>query len=71
MPADKSIEQRLLALETALAEIQRRLGIPPTDNWIDRFTGSFKDDPVFAEMVELGRAIREAERPPEEPTVSP
>jgi hypothetical protein len=29
-------------------------------------TGSFKDEPAFAEVLEYGRAFRQADRPPEE-----
>ncbi len=67
MPADELIEQRLAAVETAVAEIQRRLAGDPKKkpNWVEVFTGSFKDDPVFAEIVEHGRAIRAADRPQE------
>jgi hypothetical protein len=35
-------------------------------NWIARITGSFKDEPAFEEVLALGRAIRAADRPPEE-----
>ena len=39
------------------------VGIEPTADWIQRMSGSFRDDPVFAEMVRLGREFREADRP--------
>ena len=32
-------------------------------DWIERISGTFKDGPVFAEMVRLGREYREAGRP--------
>ena len=38
---------------------------PPTGTtaeWIERISGTFKDDPVFAEMVRLGREYRVADR---------
>jgi hypothetical protein len=31
--------------------------------WLDRIAGTFRDDPVFAEIVRLGREAREADRP--------
>jgi hypothetical protein len=66
MPAG-SIEQRLAAVERAIAEIQQQLKSgAQTVNWIERFTGSFKDEPAFAEVVEFGRAMRAADRPPED-----
>jgi hypothetical protein len=67
MAADELIEQRLAAVEIAVAELKRRLAAgSPGTNWLDRFTGSFKDEPAFDEVIEYGRAIRAADRPPEE-----
>jgi hypothetical protein len=34
-------------------------------NWIDAIRGSATDNPVFDEIVRLGKEIRDAERPPE------
>ena len=64
MSAQPTVEQRLAALETLVADLQRRLdeGAPPT-NWIDRL-GLFKDIPEvdFQEFVRLGReALRRGE----------
>jgi hypothetical protein len=56
----------LAAVETAVEEIQRRLaGDTKAPNWVERFTGAFKDEPAFDEVVEYGRAIRAADRPRE------
>ncbi len=64
MPIEPPIEQRLLAVESAISEIQQRLAsAPPPADWVERFTGSFKDEPAFAEVVAFGRALREADRP--------
>jgi hypothetical protein len=66
MPTDASLERRLEALESAVAELQRRLASGVTAaNWLERFTGSFKDEPAFAEVVAHGRALRAADRPQE------
>jgi len=63
MPTDTSIEQRLTVLESVVAELQRRLASgAATANWLERFTGSFKDEPAFAEVVEYGRALRMADQ---------
>ena len=68
METDASIEKRLAAVESAVAELQRRLSSEaPTRNWLERFTGSFKDEPAFAEVVAYGRALRTADRPQETP----
>jgi hypothetical protein len=32
------------------------------EGWIDRITGSFKDDPDFEEILRLGQEIRKADR---------
>jgi hypothetical protein len=32
---------------------------------VEQFTGSFKDEPAFAEVVEYGRTIRAADPPRE------
>jgi hypothetical protein len=67
MPTDETIEQRLAALEAAIAEIQRRLACESkVPNWVERFTGAFENEPAFAEVVEYGRAIRAADRPHED-----
>lgn len=63
------------ALDRAREALRERGGPPgpadptaPVDlGWIGRIAGSFKDDPVFAEVVELGRARRVADRPDDEP----
>ena len=66
MPTDALIEQRLSAVEAAVVELQRRVAsVPPSANWVERFTGSFKDEPAFAQVVEYGRALRLADRPRE------
>lgn len=46
-------------------EIERLI---PRDksNWIEDMRGSAKDDPVFDEIVRLGKEIRDAEQPPED-----
>jgi len=63
-----SIEQRLEAVETAVRDLQRRLAnAPPTSNWLEQITGSFKDNPAFEEVVKYGRQWREADRLPEAP----
>jgi hypothetical protein len=66
MATDVMIEERLRAVETAVAEIQQRLaGGGMSTDWVERFTGAFKDEPAFAEVVAYGRALREADRPHE------
>ena len=62
-----TVEQRLDALEHLVAELQQKLDAQPApEPWWKRVSGSFKDDPVFEEILELGRAAREADWPAEE-----
>ncbi len=68
MMTQPELEARLLAVEAALQEIQRRLAtLPPPPHWLDVISGAFKDDPAFAEVIALGRAFREAQPYPDEP----
>ena len=61
------LEQRLLAVETALREIQRRLAtLPPAPDWLEQSSGSCKDDPAFEEVMAYGRAFREAQPYPDD-----
>ena len=45
--------------EQLRSKIQRLLS---GRGWIDKITGSFKDDPDFEEILRLGREIRQADR---------
>jgi hypothetical protein len=66
MPTDLILEQRVTDVEAAIEAIQRRLAIHPllqTSDWVERFTGAFKDEPAFAEVIAYGKAIREADHP--------
>ncbi|HXG11805.1 MAG TPA: hypothetical protein VNK04_18765 [Gemmataceae bacterium] len=67
MPVETSLEQRIAALEAAVRALQRQLasGTPPS-NWLEQIAGSFRDEPAFAEVLQYGREIRQADRPPED-----
>ncbi len=61
------IEERLSAVEAAVAEIRQRLSEPrPDAGWLAQVIGSFKDEPAFEEVLAHGRAFREADRPADE-----
>ncbi len=67
MPAEATLEERLAAVEQSVRELQRLMAArTPSPNWLERLTGSMKDEPAFAEVLEYGRAIRHADRPPED-----
>jgi hypothetical protein len=63
MASTELIEKRVAAVEQAVAELQQKLG---TGNWVERFRGSFKDEPAFDEIVQYGREARQADRPPQD-----
>src|SRR5262245_61443479 len=51
VPQEITVEKRLAVVEAELA------------NGASRLAGSMKDEPEFAEVLRLGRAIRDADRP--------
>ena len=63
MDDNKSIEERLAVVERELAYLETRLPPEPKPgNWIEKISGSFKDDPEFDEILRLGREMRQADR---------
>jgi hypothetical protein len=69
--SEMSIEQRLTAVETAVSDLQRRLAnIPPSPNWLEQITGSFKNRPAFEKVLKYGQEWRQADQLPEEPEAS-
>ena len=67
MMTQTELEARLLAVETALHEIQQRLAtLPPAPHWLDALIGSFNDEPAFDEVIALGRAFRKSEPYPDD-----
>lgn len=65
MPTEAPIEQRLSAVEAAVADLRRRLPVaPPASNWLEQIIGSFKDEPAFEEVLAYGREFRAEDRPP-------
>lgn len=61
MVPDISIEERLSAMEAAIAELQQQVAATQPANWLQQITGSFKDEPAFDEVLAYGRAIRKEE----------
>jgi hypothetical protein len=61
METDTSLEERLAAVEAAIAELQKQVAPPQPTNWLQQITGSFKDEPAFEEVLAYGRAIREGD----------
>ena len=61
MTTKASLEERLTAVEAAIAELQKQIRAPHPTNWLQQITGSFKDEPAFEEVLAYGRAIRQGE----------
>jgi len=60
----QTIEVRLAKVERELAILKAKTGENSTKaNWIEKITGSFKDDPDFDEIVRLGKEFRQSDRP--------
>ncbi len=62
MPATPTIEQRLEKLEAEVAELKRVSTAETKKDWLSVVAGSFRNDADFAEIVQFGRDIREADR---------
>ena len=61
MPDDVSLEQRVAALESELAEVKRRLSQTDSNgNWVDEVSGSMQPFPEFEDVVRFGRELRES-----------
>ena len=57
-------EERLAVLEKEVAELKRQLGsVWGSDDWLTAVSGSLKDEPDFAEVLELGRRLRQSDQP--------
>jgi hypothetical protein len=57
-----SLEQRLEMVEAAIVELKQQK-TNPEPNWVEQITGSFKDDPIFDEVLAYGREFRNADCP--------
>jgi hypothetical protein len=54
-----SLEERLAAVEAAIAELKKQITPNQPTNWLEQITGSFKDDSAFEEVLAYGQAIRQ------------
>ena len=64
---EATLEQRMTALEAAVYELQEAMKArKPAPDWLDAVIGSMRDEPAFDEVLALGRAIRQSDRPAED-----
>ncbi len=65
MSKNPSLEERLTAIEAAIAELQQQAELKqqlsklPSTDWLQQITGSFKDEPAFEEILAYGQAMRQ------------
>ena len=64
MTINNSLEERLSAVEAAIAQLQKQVATQEPMNWLQQITGSFKDEPAFEEVLAYGRAIRQGVQQP-------
>ena len=67
------IEERLRRVEAELAELRQSKQREDSVPWYRKIAGQFDNDPVFDEIVRLGKEIRDNERSPKriQPSKSP
>lgn len=66
--AEPTLEERVAALEQKVAALTGQNAAPPTGaRWWEQIGPSFKNDPVFEEMLAYGRYFRKTgcEPPPD------
>ena len=64
---EATLDQRMTAMEEAIRELQALVKVrKPAPDWLDRVIGSMKDEPAFDDVLAFGRAIRQADKPPED-----
>ena len=64
MSESNGLEQRVAVLESELARLKQTVGhVQKPRNWIAGLVGSFKNDPEFDEIVELGAQYRRSQTP--------
>jgi len=60
--SEQSVQELAQRVQRLEEEVRQLKGLADTRPWWEKIAGSHKDDPVFAEIVRLGAAIRRAER---------
>jgi hypothetical protein len=67
--AQATVEDRLSKLETELDQLKRSMAtLRPSPQWPQVIAGSLEHEPEFDEVLRLGRALRQADRPHDDPS---
>ena len=61
MAINTSLEERLAAVEAAIAQLQNQIVASQPTNWLQQIIGSFNDEPAFEDLLAYGRAIRQGD----------
>lgn len=57
------LERRLLTLEQAVVNLQRKVEDKPSEDWLEKLIGSVSDEAAFLDALEYGSAFRQADCP--------
>jgi hypothetical protein len=58
-----TIEERLAAVENEIRKLkQGNASAEPKNGWLEKISGTFKNDPEFGEILRLGQEIRNTEK---------
>jgi hypothetical protein len=57
------LEDRVAALEKEVEKLKRLVKGGAKKDWLDQIVGSFANDPLYEEAMQLGREYRESLRP--------
>lgn len=63
---EKVLEHRLLNLEQAVSDLQRKVEGKPSENWLEKLIGSISDEEAFLTVLEYGLSFRQADKPTDE-----
>jgi hypothetical protein len=62
--ASARLEQRVAALEAAIAKLQRQIEErEPSKPWWEQIVGTFENDPLYERAMRLGQQYRQSLRP--------
>lgn len=61
METNVLLEERLAAVEAAIAQIQQKISKTQPTDWLQQITGSFENEPAFDEVLAFGKAIRQGD----------
>ena len=61
---ETTLGQRLMTLEQAVSELQRKVDSQPVSaSWLQQLIGSVSDEDAFLQALEYGRVFRQTDSP--------